>query len=187
MPCFPRKIMLIVLIKLWECTRNLLPTLQKTCCQLFRKYVCWKYVANFYLEICCKPPLKIRTLVVASPPCWFPRGASSWPNLGENDKNDNLLFNPFPLPLSQSALLMSVRHHCPSDVINLQCSLCQRCFRGWAPGFVFDIFISFLAIGFSVLWNLMLGWCICIVFVFSLASSQATDAIFCTVHAIFIS
>ena len=115
MPCFPRKIMLIVLIKLWECTRNLLPTLQKTCCQLFRKYVCWKYVANFYLEICCKPPLKIRTLVVASPPADFPEGPHLDPTSGKSDKNDNLLFNPFPAftigPFDVGQTSLSVRCH----------------------------------------------------------------------------
>ena len=90
-------------------------------------------------------------------------------------------------PLSQSALLMSVRHHCPSDVINLQCSLCQRCFRGWAPDFVCDIFISFFGHWFFCTWESHVGmvdlYRICIFFSFLTIYGRH----FCTVHAIFIS
>ena len=139
----------------------------------------WKYVANPHWK---------SALWWSPPPCWFPRGASSWPNFGQNDKNDNLLFNPFPLPLSQSALLMSVRHHCPSDVINLQCSPCQRCFRGWAPDFVYDIFISFFGHWFFCTWESHVGmvylYRICVFF--SFLTSYGRHFLCCSFNFYFI-
>ena len=123
MPCFPRKIMLIVLIKLWECTRNLLPTLQKSCCQLYRKHVVnfsenkfaesmwptsiWKYVAN--------PHWKSALWWSPPPPADFPEGPHLDPTSGKSDKNDNLLFNLFPAftigPFDVGQTSLSVRCH----------------------------------------------------------------------------
>ena len=85
-------------------------------------------------------------------------------------------------PLSQSALLMSVRHHCPSDVINLQCSPCQRCFRGWTPDFVYDIFISFFGHWFFCTWESHVGmvylYRICIFF--SFLTSYRSHFLYCS-------
>ena len=144
-------------------------------------------MANFYLEICCKPPLKIRTLVVASPPADFPEGPHLDPTWGKTIK----------MTICFSTLFLSRFHNrplwCRSDIIVRPMSSISNALRArgvfaarhWILFTTFSFL--FLAIGFSVLGNLMLGWCICIVFVFSLASSQATDAIFCVVHSIFIS
>ena len=138
----------------------------------------WKYVANPHWK---------SALWWSPPPCWFPRGASSWPNFGQTIK----------MTICFSTLFLSRFHNrpfwCRSDIIVRPMSSISNALR--ARGvfaaehrILFTTFsFLFLAIGFSVLGNLMLGWCICIVFVFSLASSQATDAIFCVVHAIFIS
>ena len=120
----------------------------------------WKYVAN--------PHWKSALWWSPPPPADFPEGPHLDPTSGETIKMTICFSTLFPL--SQSALLMSVRHHCPSDVINLQCSLCQRCFRGWAPDFVCDIFISFFGHWFFCTWESHVGmvdlYRICIFFSF---------------------